>query len=324
MSRPFIGHRYFPLLVTCALFLALWLAGAVRFDGFGGSRVFFNLFTDNAFLAITAIGMTFVILSGGIDLSVGAVIALTGITCAVLIEQHHWHPLQAFALVLAGAAGFGAAMGALIHYYRLQPFIVTLAGMFFARGLANTISENSIPINHPFYSAVSAFGFSLPGGGWIGSLALILLLVLALAVLAAHYTRFGHHVYAIGGDRQSSELMGVPLAATTLAIYTLSSVLAALAGIVFSFYTFSGYSLAAMGVELDAIAAVVIGGTLLSGGRGYVLGTLVGVLITGLIQTYISFDGSLNSWWTKIAIGLLLLFFIALQKALTSFRTNPG
>jgi simple sugar transport system permease protein len=321
MSRPFIGHRYFPLLVTCALFLALWLAGAARFDGFGSSRVFFNLFTDNAFLAITAIGMTFVILSGGIDLSVGAVIALTGITCAVLIEQHHWHPLEAFALVLAGAAGFGAAMGALIHYYRLQPFIVTLAGMFFARGLANTISENSVPIDHPFYSAVTAFGFSLPGGGWIGSLTLILLLVLALAILTAHYTRFGNHVYAIGGDLQSAELMGVPLASTTIAIYMLSSTLAAIAGIVFSFYTFSGYSLAAMGVELDAIAAVVIGGTLLSGGRGYVLGTLIGVLITGLIQTYISFDGSLNSWWTKIAVGLLLLFFIALQKALTSFRS---
>lgn len=315
-----INHRFFPLLVTGALFLFLFLAGAVQFDGFGSNRVFFNLLTDNAFLAITAIGMTFVILSGGIDLSVGAVIALTGVICAVLIEQHHWHPLQAFPLILAGAAGFGAAMGALIHYYRLQPFIVTLAGMFFARGLANTISESSVPINHPFYQAVSAFGFSLPGGGWIGSLSLILLLVLGGATMAAHYTRFGNYVYALGGDRQSAELMGVPQASTTIAVYTLSSTLAALAGIVFSFYTFSGYALAAMGVELDAIAAVVIGGTLLSGGRGYVLGTLIGVLITGLIQTYISFHGELNSWWTKIVIGLLLLFFIVLQKALTSLR----
>lgn len=322
MSRSLISHRYFPLLVTCLLFLVLWVVGAIRFDGFGSARVFFNLLTDNAFLAITAIGMTFVILSGGIDLSVGAVIALTGIVCAVLIEQHHWHPLQAFPLILVGAAGFGAAMGALIHYYRLQPFIVTLAGMFFARGLANTISDNSIPINHPFYSAVSAFGFSLPGSGWIGSLTLTLLLVLALAMLAAHYTRFGNNIYAIGGDRQSAELMGVPLAPMIIAIYTLSSTLAAVAGIVFSFYTFSGYSLAAMGMELDAIAAVVIGGTLLSGGRGYVLGTLIGVLIMGLIQTYISFHGSLNSWWTKIVIGLLLLFFIALQKALTSIRKS--
>jgi galactofuranose transport system permease protein len=322
MSRAFLGHRYFPLLVTCALFLALFAAGSVQYAGFGSGRVFFNLFTDNAFLAITAIGMTFVILSGGIDLSVGAVIALTGIVCAVLIEQHQWHPLQVFPLVLAGAAGFGAAMGALIHYYRLQPFIVTLAGMFCARGLANTISENSIPIDHSFYGAVSAFGFNLPGGGWIGSQALILLMVLAGAVLIAHHTRFGNNVYALGGDRQSAGLMGAPLASTTIAVYTLSSMLAALAGIVFSFYTSSGYALAALGVELDAIAAVVIGGTLLSGGRGYVLGTLVGVLITGLIQTYISFHGALNSWWTKIVIGLLLLFFIALQRVLTSLRIS--
>jgi simple sugar transport system permease protein len=320
MRSSLINHRYFPLLVTGALLFALWTVGSLRFEGFGSSRVFCNLFTDNAFLAIAAIGMTFVILAGGIDLSVGAVIALSGILCAVLTEQYHWHPLQAFPLVLAGAAGFGAAMGALIHYYRMQPFIVTLAGMFCARGLAFTISENSIPINHPFYGAVSDFGFGVPGGGWVGSHTLVLGLILAGAMLIAHYTRFGNNVYAVGGDRQSAELMGVPLASTTIAIYTLSSILAALSGIVFTFYTFSGYALAAMGVELDAIAAVVIGGTLLSGGRGYVLGTLLGVLIAGLIQTYITFHGALNSWWTKIMIGLLLLFFIALQKALTSFN----
>ncbi|HEX5057386.1 MAG TPA: galactofuranose ABC transporter, permease protein YjfF [Gammaproteobacteria bacterium] len=313
-----LSHRYFPLLVTCGLFIALFIGGGIQFKGFGSSRVFCNLFTDNAFLAITASGMTFAILSGGIDLSVGAVIALTGIVSALLIENHHWHPLQVFPLVLAGGACFGGAMGALIHYYRLQPFIVTLAGMFCARGLAFTLSENSIPINHPFYSLVSAFGFSLPGGGWIGSQTLVLFLVLTGAMLAAHYTRFGNNVYAMGGDRQSAELMGVPLAATTITVYTLSGFLAALAGIVFSFYTFSGYALAAVGVELDAIAAVVIGGTLLSGGRGYVLGTLIGVLITGLIQTYISFNGALNSWWTKIVIGVLLLFFIVLQRALTA------
>jgi ribose/xylose/arabinose/galactoside ABC-type transport system permease subunit len=310
MSRMLVSHRYFPLLITCALFLALFVAGAVQYAGFGSGRVFFNLFTDNAFLMITAIGMTFVILSGGIDLSVGAIIALTGVVCAVLIEQYHWHPLQIFPLILAGAVCFGAAMGALIHYYQLQPFIVTLAGMFCARGLATTISESSTPINHPFYNAVSAFGFDVPGSGWVG------------AILAAHYTRFGNNVYAIGGNRRDAELMGVPVAATTIGIYALSSGFAALAGIVFSFYTFSGYSLAAMGVELDAIAAVVIGGTLLTGGSGYVFGTMIGVLIMGLIQTYISFHGALNSWWTKIVIGMLLLFFIALQKSLGSFRKS--
>src|SRR5688572_15191302 len=126
MSRSLISHRGLPLLVTCALFLVLFSVGAVQYAGFGSSRVFFNLFTDNAFLVITAIGMTFVILSGGIDLSVGAVIALTGVASAVLIEHYHWHPLLIFPLLMIGAACFGAAMGALIHYYQLQPFIVTL------------------------------------------------------------------------------------------------------------------------------------------------------------------------------------------------------
>ncbi len=320
MNQRLVGHRFFPLLVTVSLFLAAWIAGATRFDGFGSVRVFLNLFTDNAFLAVTAIGMTFVILSGGIDLSVGSVIALTGIVVAVLVEQQQWHPLAAFGLILGGAACFGAAMGALIHFYRMQPFIVTLAGMFFARGLATTISEDSIPITHPFYSSVSAFGFGVPGGGWVGSQTLVLAVVLAAAIAIAHFTPFGNNVYAIGGDSRSAELMGVPIAMTTIAIYTLSSTLAALAGILYSFYTFSGYALAGIGLELDAIAAVVIGGTLISGGRGYVFGTLVGVLIAGVIQTYISFHGGLNSWWTKIVIGLLLLFFIGLQKGLTSFR----
>jgi ribose/xylose/arabinose/galactoside ABC-type transport system permease subunit len=319
VAHRILGHRFFPLLVTLSLFVVAWSIGAAQYTGFGSARVFFNLFTDNAFIAVTAIGMTFVILSGGIDLSVGSVIALTGVAIAVLVEHLQWHPVQAFALVLVGGAAFGGVMGTLIHFYRLQPFIVTLAGMFFARGLATTLSENSIPIDHPFYGRVSEFGFRV-AGGFVGSQTLILMVVLLAAIIAAHYTSFGNNVYSIGGDYDSAGLMGVPVGATTIAIYTLSSTMAALAGILFSFYTFSGYALTGIGLELDAVAAVVIGGTLITGGRGYVAGTLIGVLITGVIQTYISFNGQLNSWWTKIVIGILLLFFIGLQRALTSFR----
>lgn len=315
------NRKFIPLIVTCVLFCVLFGIGAIQFEGFGSSRVFFNLLTDNAFLIIVAVGMTFVILSGGIDLSVGAVIALTGVIASVLISQYQWHPLVVFPVVLVLGTLFGATMGALIHYYRLQPFIVTLAGMFLARGLASIISEESLPIDHEFYYQIADFGFMLPGDAWVGSSTIICLLVLAAAIVVAHYTRFGGRVYAIGGDANSAALMGVPLAQTTIRIYALSSFLAALAGIVYSFYTFSGYSLAAVGVELDAIAAVVIGGTLLSGGYGYVVGTLVGVLIMGVVQTYISFDGTLSSWWTKIVIGVLLFCFIAMQQLLV--KTTP-
>jgi simple sugar transport system permease protein len=147
-------------------------------------------------------------------------------------------------------------------------------------------------------------------------------MVVAVGIVLAHRTRFGHNVYAIGGNRVSAALMGVPVQRTTVLIYMLSGTLAALSGIIFSLYTSAGYALAASGVELDAIAAVVIGGTLLTGGVGTVLGTLFGVLIQGLIQSYITFDGTLSSWWTKIVIG-----FIGLQKAMSAFwlgrRTKP-
>ena len=312
--------RFTTLTVTAGLFMLLFLVGSLQFDGFGSTRVFANLFSDNAFLAITAIGMTFVIISGGIDLSVGSVIALTGVACGLLIGQYGLHPLQVFPIVLIGGALFGAAMGALIHYYKLQPFIVTLAGMFLARGLATTLSEESVPIDHPFYDVVADFGIQLPGNAWVGASTLILLAVLVAAIVLAHFSRLGVYIYALGGNTESAQLMGVPVARTTIAIYAISGFLSALGGIVYSFYTFSGYSLAAVGTELDAIAAVVIGGTLLTGGSGYVVGTLIGVLIMGVIQTYISFDGTLNSWWTKIVIGLLLFAFIALQKLLTGKR----
>lgn len=313
-----MNSKFTSLYVTGGLFVLLFLVGSLQFEHFGSTRVVANLFTDNAFLAITAIGMTFVIISGGIDLSVGAVIALTGVACGVLIGQAGLHPLLVFPLVLVGGGLFGATMGALIHYYKLQPFIVTLAGMFLARGLATILSDKSVPIDHPFYDAVADFGTFLPGDAWVGASTLILALVVAGAVVLAHYSRLGGYIYALGGNAQSAQLMGVPVARTTISIYAISGFLSALAGIVYSFYTFSGYSLAAVGMELDAIAAVVIGGTLLTGGSGYVIGTLIGVLIMGIIQTYISFDGTLNSWWTKIVIGLLLFAFIAMQRLLTA------
>lgn len=312
--RLAVNPRYLPVYVTAALLVSLFVVGGLQFEGFASTRVVFNLFTDNAFLAITAIGMTFVILSGGIDLSVGAVVALSGVLCAVLIEKLGWHPWQAIPLVIVLGACLGAGMGALIHYYRLQPFIVTLAGMFFARGLATTISEQSIPIEDAFYDAVNNFGFMLPGRAWLGSATLVLIVLFAAAVWLAHFTRLGGFIYALGGNAESAELMGVPVGKTRIAVYALSGTLAAISGVVYSFYTSSGYALAGVGLELDAIAAVVIGGTLLSGGAGYVHGTLLGVLVMGLIQTWISFQGSLNSWWTRIVIGALVLVFIVLQR----------
>ena len=181
--------------------------------------------------------------------------------------------------------------------------------------------------------AVGGIGGSLIGTrllrtlplGWLRWLFIALLVVVGGMVLAG-MTRFGRSVYAIGGGEQSALLIGLPVAATRIGVYALSGFCSALAGVVYTFYMLSGYSLHATGLELDAIAAVVIGGTLLAGGSGYVLGTLVGVLVLGLIQTLIVFDGSLSSWWTRIAIGALLLVFCVLQRLLlrTSQRRQAG
>jgi galactofuranose transport system permease protein len=315
-------QKYLPLTATILIFVLSYALCVAQFPNMLSTRVIGNLLTDNAFLGIAAVGMTFVILSGGIDLSVGAVIAFTGVFLAVVLEQGGMHPLVAFVLVLAITSVFGALMGAIIHYLEMPAFIVTLAGMFLARGMAFVLSIDSIPIKHPFYATLKGLYYKLPGGGRITLIGGLMLLVFAVGILIAHRTRFGTNVYALGGGGATAQLMGVPVASTTVRIYALSGLLAGLAGIVFSLYTSAGYSLAAVGVELDAITAVVIGGTLLTGGSGFVAGTLVGILIQGLIQTYIIFDGTLSSWWTKILIGLLLFAFILLQKGIIRLSRN--
>ena len=320
-TRPAPAHRglrldprHLPLAVTISLFVAMFGAGSVLFDGFFSLQVFLNLFIDNAFLAITAVGMTFVIISGGIDLSVGSVIALTTMISAALLEQKGWSPAAVIPLVLVLGAGFGLVMGLVIHHFDIQPFIVTLAGMFLARGLCYLISINSITIANPFYTHVSTLRIPLPFETSVSVNVIVALLVAAVAIYLAHYTRFGRTVYAIGGSEQSAVLMGLAVPRTKVLVYTLNGLCSALAGIAFTFYMLSGYGLHAQGMEMDAIAAAVVGGTLLTGGSGYVVGTLFGVLIYGTIQTLIMFQGSLSSWWTKIVIGLLLLVFCLLQR----------
>ncbi|MCG3210402.1 MAG: Inner membrane ABC transporter permease protein YjfF [Anaerolineae bacterium] len=320
MDKLKIDRKFWPLLITIGLFILLYGYGYFSYRGFSNPQVFFNLFIDNAFLLITSIGMTFVILSGGIDLSIGAVIAFTTVLSAYLSEDWGLHPLLVIPLVLLVGTLLGAVMGSIIHFFKVQPFIVTLAGMFFARGMCFVISTDAITISHPFYRALSLFRIPLFGKTFISINVLIFLVVLALAIYLAHFTRFGRTVYAIGGNEQSALLMGLPVARTKILVYTLNGFCSALAGMVFSVYMLSGYGLYTNGLELDAIASVVIGGTQLTGGVGYVGGTVFGVLIQGLIQTIIMFQGTLNSWWTKIVVGLLTLLFIVMQSAFASAR----
>jgi galactofuranose transport system permease protein len=277
------------------------------------------VFIDNAFLLVVAVGMTFVILTGGIDLSVGSVVALSTMVSATLVEHHGWSPYLVIPLVLVLGGLFGLGMGTVIHYFDIQPFIVTLAGMFLARGLCYTISTSSIPITNATWTAFAQTRIRI-GAFHVSPSVLVAAAVAVAGAYALGYTRLGRNVYAIGGNQQSALLMGLPVATTKLAVYTISGFCSALGGVLLSSYTLSGYGLHAVGLELDAIAAVVIGGTLLSGGSGLLFGTVVGVLLLGVIQTMITFQGDLSSWWTRIFIGALLFMFILFQRLIRTRR----
>jgi len=310
--------KYGPVLITAVLFVLMFALGGVRYEGFFSGQVFVNLFVDNAYLLVLAVGMTFVILTGGIDLSVGAVVALSTVIAAKLLEGGA-NPGLTIVVVLVATSFLGLLVGLMIHVFSVQPFIATLAAMFLARGLCYVIAPQSISISEEFFTAMAQTAVPL-GDLNISLSALIAVVVVIVAFLVLRYTRFGRTVYAIGGSEPSALLMGLPVSRTKVLVYVVSGFCSGLSGILFSFYTLSGYSLTAVGTELDAIAAVVIGGTLLTGGYGLVLGSVLGVLVLGTIQTIISFQGTLSSWWTRIVIGALLLLFIVLQKVLTARR----
>ena len=322
LPKILVGRRSsIPVLATLSLLVLMYTVGSIRYDEFFSGQVFLNLFIDNAFLLVVAVGMTFVILTGGIDLSVGSVVALSAMLSAWLVERYGWPPLLVIPLVLLMGLLSGTGMGAVIHYFEIQPFIVTLAGMFLARGLCYTISLNSISITDPTFTRMAQLRIRLPGGLFISSSVVIALVVVAVAFVVLHYTRLGRNVYAVGGNEQSAMLMGLPVARTKVAVYAISGFCSALGGVLYTLFMLSGYSLHAVGMELDAIAAVVIGGTLLTGGSGFVLGTTLGVLVLGVIQTIIAFQGTLLSWWTRIAVGVLLLLFIGLQRVIGTRKT---
>ncbi|SNT43743.1 simple sugar transport system permease protein [Asanoa hainanensis] len=313
-----VRQKYLPVTATAVLLALMYGLGVINYPGFSDTQIVLNVFVDNAFLLVVAVGMTFVILTGGIDLSVGSVVALTTMIVALLLENG-WPAAVVLPVALLMGATIGFLMGLMIHYFDVQPFIATLAGMFLARGLCYVISTDSISIDNPFWVSVANAQLWF-GGFFITISVLIALVVVLVAAYVLAYTTFGRDVYAVGGNPQSAMLMGLRVGRTRIAVYTISGLCSALGGVVLSFYMLSGYGLHASGMELDAIAAVVIGGTLLTGGSGYLFGTVLGVLVLGLIQTIITFQGDLSSWWTKIFIGMFLFVFIVLQRAVTRRR----
>ena len=308
-------------LSTASVLLLLWLIAGLTFENFWSPFVVADLFSENAFLGIAALGMTLVILSGGIDLSVGSVIGFTTIFIATAITDHSVPTGLAWLAALTIGASFGAMMGFLIHSFELPAFLVTLAGLFFARGMAFFVKPESVQIRNSTYQWLSDSTIPIGGGAELELTTQILLVVFVITFAVTGFTRFGRNIFAIGGSESSGKLMGLPVGRTKILVYAVSGFCSALAGITMTLYMDSGNPINATALELDAIAIVVIGGTLLSGGVGSVTGTMLGFLIYGTIYQIIYF-ASLSSSVATIAIGALLLTFVILQRLLAAPSSN--
>ncbi|MDA2892177.1 sugar ABC transporter permease YjfF [Mycolicibacterium sp. BiH015] len=304
--------RYLSPLASLALFVVMFVVVVARYDFASPAQVFLNLLVDNAYLIVLAVGMTFVILTGGIDLSVGSVVALSTVTVASAL-QAGWPMPLAVGTVLVVGPFLGMLMGLIIENFDVQPFIVTLAGMFLARGLCYVISVDTLPITDPVLRVIGLNYVYLYEDKFIRWTVVIAAVVVVIAVYVLHQTRFGRTVYAVGGNRQSAQLMGLDASRARVSVYAISGFCAALAGLLLAVQKLSGYSLNGIGMELDAIAAAVIGGVLLSGGVGFVLGSVIGVLVLGTIQTFVTAE-NLDSYWTRIMTGALLLVFVLVQR----------
>lgn len=324
-----IGGNNLLLLITVALFIIMYAIGCSIYanKGFSHFQTFLNLLINNAGLICVACGMTCVMLTGGIDISVGSLIAMdcTILADGMAVKHLPCIPLILFVLVIGLVFGF--VQGYLVSYLNIQPFIVTMAGMFFARGMTAVINTKQISItqdaNPMFYSWANAsinlpaaLGYTTKKGlqiPFIRPTVIIALVVVAVIFFVLRYTKFGRVLYAVGGSEVSATMMGLNVKKTKLMAYILSSFLCSIGGILYCLNTMTGSVQQARGFEMNAIASAVIGGTLLTGGVGNVIGSLFGVLITGTISTLVTTNGKLLSSWSNIATAALLCFFILLQ-----------
>ncbi|MET8355177.1 MULTISPECIES: ABC transporter permease subunit [unclassified Micromonospora] len=313
-----------PTLAAVVIFIAMMIYGELAYGRILQYNTLSNLLINNAHLVIIAVGMTFVILTGGVDLSVGAVIAFSSVA-GLLLANAGWNPWVVMVLMIGIGTAFGVASGVLVQYFKVQPFIATLAMMFLARGLASTLSTTPERLADDSSIRSLATKLKIIDGEKVNDLVLtpgvlIAVLVVVVGFVVLHRTRTGRTVYAIGGSEQSAALMGLPVVRTKLWVYAISGTLAGLAAVVYTSRLGIAQNITGIGWELDAIAAVVIGGTLLTGGAGYVLGSVVGALVLGLMNVLITRDGGIRPEATTIITGGILLVFVLLQRALTARR----
>lgn len=332
-NKKQLNQTSFLLLITIVLFFVMYAVGCILFkdQGFARTQNFLNLFISNAGLIVIGIGMTVVMITGGIDISVGSFVAMGCMMLAWMMEKGGVGAVPAVIIVLITGIVFGLVQGFLVAYMDIQPFIVTLAGMFFARGMTAIISKDMISITNETFMAWAKAKIYLPFGGYLNKkgmmiqpyiypTVIIALVLLVAAFIMLKYTKFGRSIYAVGGSQQSALMLGLNVRKVKLKAYVLDGFLCGVGSVLFCLNTLGVFVEQAKGFEMDAIASSVIGGTLLTGGVGNVVGTLFGVMIKATIEAFITFQGTLSSWWTRITIAALLCFFIVLQSILTMLK----
>lgn len=336
MKNKKINSNTLLLMITIALFVVMYAIGCIVYGskGFSHLQTFLNILINNAGLLCVACGMTCIMLTGGIDISVGALIAMDCMFLAVGIEQWEMNAVLLCVLVLVIGVVFGLVQGFCVGYLEIQPFIVTMAGMFFARGMTAVICTEQVSITKSaFFVGLANAKIQIPFGAYTNSKGVlqipfiripvvIALIVLVVIFLMLRYTKFGRSLYAVGGNEVSATMMGLDVKKTKLKAYVLSSFLCSIGGICFCLNTMSGSVRQALGLEMDAISSAVIGGTLLTGGVGNVIGSFFGVLINGTISTLVKTNGKLLSSWSNIAVAALLCFFIVLQSIFAKLKES--
>ena len=313
------------LTITIVIFFLMYI-GAIVFQGGGFTKpqMFFNILNLNAALIITACGMSVVMITGGIDISVGGVVALVSMCCAVYLDYHDGSILGSILIALGIGLLYGLIQGFLVAYLDIQPFIVSLAGMFFARGMTTIVNTAPFNVADEEFTALKLTRIYVPGMGSVNKKGvyvpayveigvIVALIIVILLFLVLRYTKLGRSFYAVGGNKQSALMLGINVKRTKFLSHLICSILAGIAGYVYFLHAGSGSASHAMGMEMNAIASSIIGGTMLTGGVGNIIGTLFGVLSLSTIQNIVSSAGLDQAWWTGITIAAMLCLFLLIQ-----------
>ena len=322
------------LLITIVVFFVMYI-GAMIFQGGGflKAQTFFNILNANAALLITACGLSLVMITGGIDISVGGIVALVSMSCAVYLDFHNGNVVVSFLIALAIGLAFGLVQGFLIAYLDIQPFIVTLAGMFFARGMTTIVHTDPFNVQNEEFVALKETRVTVPGMGSVNRIGkyvdayveigvLVAILIVVVMFIVLRWTKLGRRFYAVGGNPQSALMLGLNVKRTRFIAQLISGVLAGIAGYVYFLHVGSGSASHATGMEMNAIASSIIGGTLLTGGVGNIIGTFFGVISLSTIQNIVSSAGLDQAWWTGITIAAMLCLFLVIQSIVMARKSR--